>query len=177
MKNAAANLCLLRVDMQKPETVDGTFFVVYISELFNGKVCSSDWIVSNGWMILSNESEGMWKEFAVAWSEALVRNICGGTEIYQDRLQNGRALGQHSNPAPPRMQVRSVCNLSQHTWFIFVPKTPKQAVNPLGGRDKTPTALDPLHVAQLMSRWCFGIATKLPPWAQYRPGSGARTVP
>lgn len=152
-------------------------FVIYISGLFNDSVCNSDWITSNDWMILSNESEGMWKEVAVAWSEALVRNVYGGTEINQDRLQDGRALGQHSNLAPPRVQVRSVCHLIQHTWFTFVSKTPKQAVKSASCQRRNANCAWSPDVNQLMSSWCFGIATKLPPWAQYRPGSGARTVP
>lgn len=52
-------------------------FVIYISGLFNDNICSSDWTASSDWMILSNESEGMWKEVVVAWSETLVRDVCG----------------------------------------------------------------------------------------------------
>ena len=61
-------------------------------------------------MTQSNELEGMLKEVAVAWSETLVQNLCEGTEINQGKLQDGRALGQYSNPAPPRIQVRRACH-------------------------------------------------------------------
>jgi hypothetical protein len=144
-------------------------FVIYISGLFNDNICSSDWTASSDWMILSNESEGMWKEVVVAWSETLVRDVCGGTEINQGRLQGGRALGQHSNPAPLRMQVRSVLPL-EPTYVVHFAKSASWH------RRNANCAWSP-HVGQLMSSWCFGIATNLPPWAHYRPGSGARNVP